>query len=110
MDKYTYVYFHPSSSLYQNKFFNIRKERWPLTKRLFRYNLGHFLSAMLTLNTITKTSIDQLRETSMYPHLIKIKSKIKHIPQEMNYEEKVILSIYIISIFCYIVLFLYKLL
>ncbi|MCG2427434.1 hypothetical protein K4S65_01000 [Staphylococcus epidermidis] len=69
-----------------------------------------FLSAMLTLNTITKTSIDQLRETSMYPHLIKIKSKIKHIPQEMNYEEKVILSIYIISIFCYIVLFLYKLL
>ena len=66
LDKYTYVYFHPSSSLYQNKFFNIRKERWLLTKRLFRYNLGHFLSAMLTLNTITKTSIDQLRETSMY--------------------------------------------
>lgn len=67
-----------------------------------------FLSAILILNTITKTLIKQLCETQyVYPFLINIKTKIKHIIRGFNYEEKVILSIYTISIFLFFVYTLY---
>ena len=96
-----FAYIKVDSSILEKKDYNLLKDYLDITWLTL-------LSTILTLNTITKTSIEQIRETKMYPYLINIKAKIKYIIQQMNYEEKVILSIYIISIFCYFVFALYN--
>lgn len=97
----TFAYVKTNSSILEKKDYNLLKDYLDITWLTL-------LSTILTLNTITKTSIEQIRETKMYPYLINIKAKIKSNIQQINYEERVIISIYIISIFCYFVFALYN--